>query len=254
MKKLLFGLLLYSCVGTVQAYYAPEEGRWLNRDPIGEHGGHNLLGYIGNSPIDYFDFLGMQKACGHESACDCTCECKGTTIEDELIDAQVFRYIWRSSTSRAWHHWLVWPVGTSTGSSDANGDGHPIGAAGNRRVMVPAWGVQEPFYQTPKPEKISIQLSPCKHDFRKFWKCLSDESAAQFASGLAYGLCDAWIDDLLARCKEKSKGCTPAGDETPPPPNYGLPGDGELIPIPWEPGAPPTMPAPVQPDELPPVN
>jgi uncharacterized protein RhaS with RHS repeats len=34
-------------------------GRWQSRDPIGEDGGINLYGYVGNKPIDAVDLLGL---------------------------------------------------------------------------------------------------------------------------------------------------------------------------------------------------
>lgn len=39
-------------------FYAPDVQRWLNRDPIGELGGINLYGFVGNDPIDYIDIYG----------------------------------------------------------------------------------------------------------------------------------------------------------------------------------------------------
>ena len=39
--------------------YGPSMGCWLNRDPIGENGGCNLFGFVGNDPIDNIDPLGM---------------------------------------------------------------------------------------------------------------------------------------------------------------------------------------------------
>jgi len=39
-------------------YYSPDLGRWLNRDPIGERGGWNLYGMLGNRVINYWDRLG----------------------------------------------------------------------------------------------------------------------------------------------------------------------------------------------------
>jgi hypothetical protein len=41
------------------AYYAPEEGRWLNRDPIGEDGGANVYGFVDNDAVDGVDALGQ---------------------------------------------------------------------------------------------------------------------------------------------------------------------------------------------------
>ena len=40
-------------------YYATQTGGWLSRDPIGEEGGINLYGYVGNSPVNRTDPLGL---------------------------------------------------------------------------------------------------------------------------------------------------------------------------------------------------
>ena len=39
-------------------YYDPENGRWLNRDPIEERGGVNLYGFVSNDGLNGIDFLG----------------------------------------------------------------------------------------------------------------------------------------------------------------------------------------------------
>jgi RHS repeat-associated protein len=44
-------------------YYDPEMGRWLNRDPIGERGGLNVLMFTLNNGVNYFDFLGLDDQC-----------------------------------------------------------------------------------------------------------------------------------------------------------------------------------------------
>ncbi len=41
-------------------YYSPELGRWLTRDPIGEKGGYNLYGMVGNDAIGKWDYLGQK--------------------------------------------------------------------------------------------------------------------------------------------------------------------------------------------------
>ena len=48
------GLLYYG-----YRYYDPVTGRWPSRDPIGENGGINLYGMVGNNLIDDIDYLGM---------------------------------------------------------------------------------------------------------------------------------------------------------------------------------------------------
>ena len=40
-------------------YYEPELGRFINRDPIEEDGGLNLYGFVGNDPVNFYDYLGM---------------------------------------------------------------------------------------------------------------------------------------------------------------------------------------------------
>ncbi len=41
-------------------YYDSELGRWNRRDPIEEKGGLNLYGFVGNSPINKYDFFGLK--------------------------------------------------------------------------------------------------------------------------------------------------------------------------------------------------
>ena len=45
--------------GSGRRSYSPDTGRWLNRDPIGEKGGVNLYGFVGNEPVGRVDVLGM---------------------------------------------------------------------------------------------------------------------------------------------------------------------------------------------------
>lgn len=40
-------------------YYRADTSRWLNRDPIGEDGGLNLYGFVGNDAVNQVDRLGM---------------------------------------------------------------------------------------------------------------------------------------------------------------------------------------------------
>ena len=42
-------------------YYDPNTGRWPSRDPIGENGGINLYGFLGNDPANWLDILGLKE-------------------------------------------------------------------------------------------------------------------------------------------------------------------------------------------------
>lgn len=41
-------------------YYDSSMGRFINRDPVGEAGGSNLYGFVANSPVNRWDYLGTE--------------------------------------------------------------------------------------------------------------------------------------------------------------------------------------------------
>jgi len=51
--------LLFSA-NVSSAVYSPNLGRWVTRDPIGEQGGLNLYGFVGNNLVNEFDSLGLE--------------------------------------------------------------------------------------------------------------------------------------------------------------------------------------------------
>src|SRR5690606_7223937 len=66
------GLLYYG-----YRYYDPVTGRWISRDPIGERGGVNLYGFVGNNVVNRFDRLGLHELgedqIADHSQPDCKC-------------------------------------------------------------------------------------------------------------------------------------------------------------------------------------
>lgn len=56
-----FAVLLHSAFNA-HAFYDPHVGRFINRDPIGERGGANLLALVDNNPVNHYDALGLQAA------------------------------------------------------------------------------------------------------------------------------------------------------------------------------------------------
>jgi RHS repeat-associated protein len=59
--------------------YSPMLGRWLSRDPIGEEGGLNLYGFVGNNGVNGTDHLGLIKWT--------------TNIKNELINPETDKII-----------------------------------------------------------------------------------------------------------------------------------------------------------------
>jgi len=59
LPTLLLAFVLFLSVTKAAAFYDPQAGRWLNLDPIGEEGGLNLYGYVGNDPVRLTDSLGL---------------------------------------------------------------------------------------------------------------------------------------------------------------------------------------------------
>jgi RHS repeat-associated protein len=49
------GVLVYG-----YRYYDPLTGRWPSRDPIGERGGVNLYGFVGNDTVNCLDIFGLE--------------------------------------------------------------------------------------------------------------------------------------------------------------------------------------------------
>jgi RHS repeat-associated protein len=69
-------------------YYNPITGRWVNRDPIGEKGGSNLYGFVGNSSVNRIDLLGAYE---YESSIDMFLEFwfgrgRGGGVSDRMVD------------------------------------------------------------------------------------------------------------------------------------------------------------------------
>jgi hypothetical protein len=58
----VWALVLLVTSERAHAFYNPSTGRWLNRDPIGERGGINLYGCVGNNSVNRFDPIGL--CCG----------------------------------------------------------------------------------------------------------------------------------------------------------------------------------------------
>jgi hypothetical protein len=56
----LVAMLWMFSAAPCRAFYNPQTGRWLSRDPSGESGGRHLYSFVANSPLNFVDFLGLQ--------------------------------------------------------------------------------------------------------------------------------------------------------------------------------------------------
>jgi RHS repeat-associated protein len=66
-------------------YYIPEIGRWPSRDPIGEMGGLNEYGFVGNSPTITIDATGLMGCCPRpdDTESDDECCCVSWSVESD---------------------------------------------------------------------------------------------------------------------------------------------------------------------------
>lgn len=55
MQFLLVPLLLMCLETSAHAFYDASVGRWVNRDPIGEHDGPNIYAFVHNDPLNQSD-------------------------------------------------------------------------------------------------------------------------------------------------------------------------------------------------------
>ena len=58
-------------------FYSPGQGRFLSRDPIGERGGLNLYAFVGNDPVNAWDYLGLSSG-----RCCSDCESERKAYEE----------------------------------------------------------------------------------------------------------------------------------------------------------------------------
>lgn len=79
-RSLLLTVLILSNSAVALAWYHPEEGRWISRDPIEEQGGKNLYGFVDNAGVNKWDFLGLWRwgmTCDNKLSCFIDCKWTG---------------------------------------------------------------------------------------------------------------------------------------------------------------------------------
>ena len=206
-------------------YYLPPLGCWLSRDPIGEDGGLNLLGFCLNAPLIFVDAIGEQinDPPGTVSAPCCggvaydagkSCCINGQIINRDappvstgvrkccLYGRRVLGSDWGGRIPV--HCWVEFSGG-STGFYPGNGK------IGRGYVKWP----HDPAYEgTSTTCDEEIKISPCDGDAKAFKDYVSTSPLGEKAGDGIYrdgiyvaGIrdCSSWADDLINRCREASR-------------------------------------------------
>lgn len=71
----VLAFFIITASSTCRAFYNPEQGRWLIRDPIGEEEGPNLSAFVKNDAANAWDYLGQAEKPG------CCCCCCAENVE-----------------------------------------------------------------------------------------------------------------------------------------------------------------------------
>jgi len=100
------------------AFYDPNAGRWINRDPIQEEGGINLYAFVNNTPLLVIDPDGRQAwpqpwpppippsmpFCPLPKRCPCNvhCDLKGTSLGKRRIGKNTYTYKCTDCNGNTW--------------------------------------------------------------------------------------------------------------------------------------------------------
>lgn len=128
IRYFLLIVLILSNGAVALAYYHPDEGRWIARDPIGElgfeltsyfstgeEGDNNLYRFVNNNPVVYWDILGLYIP-GSSAIWDCDTSATTLCVCIDKCKKSCTRYIAsRCSCNDANNTlWTSWYNGTDT--------------------------------------------------------------------------------------------------------------------------------------------
>jgi RHS repeat-associated protein len=78
-------------------FYDPQTQRWINRDPIGEAGGINLYGFVGNTPQNSLDFHGETPGDCYKTMMDAAAAGLKEVIEKSIAERKEYgAYLYRT--------------------------------------------------------------------------------------------------------------------------------------------------------------
>ncbi len=58
-------IVLWASTWPAHAFYNPQTGHWLSREPLGEAASYNLVSLAENNPVNSYDVLGLYAPAGH---------------------------------------------------------------------------------------------------------------------------------------------------------------------------------------------
>ena len=148
-------------------FYNPNLGRWINRDPIGEKGGLNIISFILNNSINYADYLGLDNSPGgggNNTVNNASCPCKPEEVDGPFLGYD--RYEVKTS--------YTLNIGIANGEDDGTAISIPGAVTGYESPYKP--GTQE--YSDNKGKKLGcIRIYKCKQKCKSVFR---DE------------VCDSW--------------------------------------------------------------
>jgi hypothetical protein len=104
-----FLLIVFFCIShTASAFYNPETGRWLSRDPIGEDGGINLSSFANNDPADDWDLMGLATQSQMQKQCDSIAKSSCDRARRRVETAKVRYYSGGTTTGYQYVVWREW--------------------------------------------------------------------------------------------------------------------------------------------------
>ena len=212
-------------------HYNPLVGNWCAKDPIGESGGVNLCGFIGNYVLSQTDYIGqgwtmrygvpvfLYTQCCDGKEFDPAIECcigkkKFSRNEEET---GVSYYCYRTR----WYYPIVQPIIRPFSPSQFmvdhcwfNVDGFRFGAYPNGRFedkkSIRDESTMRSNYNTTHEDSFwtsggPVRLSPCEYDIKKFKECIRGKYDDTSFKWTLWNNCRDFVVDSVRECKKQSK-------------------------------------------------
>jgi RHS repeat-associated protein len=176
-------------------YYSPGSGKFINRDPIGEAGGLNLYGFVGNNPVNRVDVLGMADA-----------DEQAYINDHDLLELQS-RYSQLVVDPETGDVYLSYPTGLYHNSyGDLTNSGWSSAKVGNvhedQNPSAPTGGGETPGFD---PDEI-VEMEPFEVKARREKDPFANTEIALSSISSPLGISNnadtSWLNEKVERCKQ----------------------------------------------------